>query len=59
MTVGIAGLGLIGGSIGLGLKRWASEQAKGGNAQLQIIGFDTDLDQQSYAKKINAVDKTE
>jgi prephenate dehydrogenase len=57
--VAIVGLGLIGGSIGLGLKRWASEQAKGGNAPLQIVGFDTDLDQQSYAKKINAVDKTE
>lgn len=57
--VAIVGLGLIGGSIGLGLKRWAAEQAKGGNEPLQIIGFDTDLDQQSYAKKINAVDKTE
>jgi prephenate dehydrogenase len=57
--VAIVGLGLIGGSIGLGLKRWATEQAKGGNAPLQIVGFDTDLDQQSYAKKINAVDKTE
>jgi prephenate dehydrogenase len=57
--VAIVGLGLIGGSIGLGLKRWSGEQAKGGNAPLQIVGFDTDLDQQSYAKKINAVDKTE
>src|SRR5690349_9193909 len=57
--VAIVGLGLIGGSIGLGLKRWATEQAKGGSAPLQLIGFDTDLDQQSYAKKINAVDKTE
>jgi prephenate dehydrogenase len=57
--VAIVGLGLIGGSIGLGLKRWATEQAKGGQPPLQVIGFDTDLDQQSYAKKINAVDKTE
>src|SRR4029078_11782639 len=57
--VAIVGLGLIGGSICLGLKRWSEEQAKGGNAPLQIVGFDTDLDQQSYAKKINAVDKTE
>jgi prephenate dehydrogenase len=57
--VAIVGLGLIGGSIGLGLKRWAAEQTKGGNAPLQVVGFDTDLDQQSYAKKINAVDKTE
>ena len=57
--VAIVGLGLIGGSIGLGLKRWAADQGKGGSAPLQIVGFDTDLDQQSYAKKINAVDKTE
>lgn len=55
----IVGLGLIGGSIGLGLKRWSTEQAKNGAEPLQIIGFDTDLEQQNYAKKINAVDKTE
>ena len=55
----IVGLGLIGGSIGLGLRRWSSDQAKSGSAPLQVIGFDTDLEQQSYAKKIAAVDKTE
>lgn len=55
----IVGLGLIGGSIGLGLKRWSADQAKSGSEPLQIIGFDTDLEQQSYAKKLNAVDKTE
>jgi prephenate dehydrogenase len=55
----IVGLGLIGGSIGIGLKRWSAEQAKGGSEPLQIVGFDTDLEQQSYAKKLNAVDKTE
>ncbi|MDQ2683103.1 MAG: prephenate dehydrogenase/arogenate dehydrogenase family protein [Chloroflexota bacterium] len=55
----IVGLGLIGGSIGLGLKRWSAEQSKSGSEPLQIIGFDTDLEQQNYAKKLNAVDKTE
>ena len=57
--VALVGLGLIGGSIGLGLKRWATEEANGGKPALQIVGFDTDLEQQSYAKKINAVDRTE
>ena len=52
----IVGLGLVGGSIGLGLKRWSTEQAKNGAEPLQIIGFDTDLEQQNYAKKINAVE---
>ena len=55
----IVGLGLIGGSIGLGLRRWSAEQAKGGSEPLQIIGFDTDLEQQAHAKKLNAIDKTE
>lgn len=55
----IVGLGLVGGSIGLGLKRWSAEQARSGSEPLQIIGFDTDLEQQSYAKKVNAVDRTE
>ena len=55
----IVGLGLIGGSIGLGLKRWSADQAKSGSEPLQVIGFDTDLEQQSYAKKVNAVDRTE
>ncbi len=57
--VTIIGLGLIGGSIGLGLRRWSSQNAKGGADALEITGFDTDLEQQSYAKKISAVDKTE
>jgi prephenate dehydrogenase len=57
--VSIIGLGLMGGSIGLALRRWSSQNAKGGNDALEITGFDTDLEQQSYAKKINAVEKTE
>lgn len=57
--VTIIGLGLIGGSIGLGLRRWSSQNAKGGKDALEVTGFDTDLEQQTYAKKINAVDRTE
>lgn len=57
--VAIIGLGLIGGSIGLGLRRWSAEQTKGSDQALEIVGFDLDLDQQNYAKKISAVDKVE
>lgn len=57
--VAIVGLGLIGGSIGMGLRAWSAQQSKDGSSGLEIIGFDTDLEQQHYAKKINAVDKAE
>src|SRR4051794_24184639 len=57
--VAIVGLGLIGGSIGLGLKQWSAQQSKENAQALEIIGFDTDLEQQHYAKKINAVDRAE
>jgi prephenate dehydrogenase len=57
--VAIVGLGLIGGSIGLGLRRWSEQNAKSGESALEVIGFDTDLDQQHYAKKIGAVDRAE
>jgi prephenate dehydrogenase len=57
--VAIVGLGLIGGSIGLGLRRWSEQNGKGGAGALEVIGFDTDLDQQHYAKKIGAVDRAE
>lgn len=50
----IVGLGLIGGSIGLALKRWSAEN---GNS-LKIVGFDTDINHQTIAKKIHAVDDT-
>lgn len=55
--VTIIGLGLIGGSIGLGLRRWASDGGKR-PATLEVIGFDIDLAHQQYAKKIHAVDRT-
>ena len=54
----ILGLGLIGGSIGLGLRQWSAGQGRG-ESGLEVTGFDTDLDQQHYAKKINAVDRAE
>lgn len=52
--ISIVGLGLIGGSIGLALKRWSSEN---GNA-LKIVGYDTDINHQTLAKKMRAVDDT-
>lgn len=57
--VAIVGLGLIGGSIGLGLRKWSEANGKSGQGALEVIGFDTDLDQQHYAKKIGAVDRAE
>jgi prephenate dehydrogenase len=59
--VTILGLGLIGGSIGLGLRDWSTVHAKtdGAGSALEIVGFDTDLDQQGAAKKLGAVDRTE
>jgi len=56
--VTILGLGLIGGSIGLGLRRWSDTNGPGGKSALDVTGFDTDLDQQQYAQKIKAVDRT-
>ena len=52
--VTIIGLGLIGGSIGMALKRWS---AQNGNA-LRIIGYDADMDKQNLAKSKGAVDGT-
>ncbi len=54
-NVTIIGLGLIGGSIGLGLRRWSTAN---GNA-LRVVGFDEDIDKQSKAKGIGAVDAVE
>lgn len=50
----IIGLGLIGGSIGLALKRWSARH----DDALRITGYDSDMDKQSMAKKMNAVDAT-
>ncbi|MEJ7761398.1 MAG: prephenate dehydrogenase/arogenate dehydrogenase family protein [Thermomicrobiales bacterium] len=56
--VTIIGLGLVGGSIGLGLRRWSAAQG-GSSPALRVTGFDTDLDHQQLAKKIGAVDHAE
>jgi len=57
--IAIVGLGLIGSSIGIGLRRWSAENVRGGQPALDVIGFDSNLDRQSEAKKIGAVDRTE
>lgn len=54
-NVTIIGLGLIGGSVGLALRRWS---AQNDNA-LHITGFDDDMGKQSRAKQMGAVDATE
>lgn len=56
--VSIVGLGLIGASIGLGLRQWSNKGGKR-EAVLEISGFDVSLDVQNYAKKLGAVDRTE
>ena len=57
--VAIIGLGLIGTSIGLGLRDWAArEKKRDGQDRLQVVGFDSDLAQQQLAKKMKAVDDT-
>lgn len=57
--VAIVGLGLIGGSIGMGLKQWSTANAKNGQPALEVAGFDQNLEHQSRAKKIGAVDRAE
>jgi prephenate dehydrogenase len=56
--VTIVGLGLIGASIGLGLRRWSTDNGKR-SAVLEVTGFDLSLEHQNYAKRIKAVDRTE
>ncbi len=50
--VAIIGLGLIGGSMGLGLRRWSA--ANGG--ALRVAGFDSDMSRQQQAQRLGAVD---
>ena len=56
--VTIIGLGLIGGSIGLGLKQWSNNSGKRDDV-LEVTGFDIDIQNQNFAKKAKAVDSTE
>jgi prephenate dehydrogenase len=53
----IVGLGLIGGSIGLALRRWAEARKVDGRRPLEVVGFDTNLDNQRAAEKLGAVDR--
>jgi prephenate dehydrogenase len=53
----IVGLGLIGGSIGIALRRWADERKVDGRRPLEVIGFDLNLDHQRAAEKLGAVDR--
>ena len=53
----IVGMGLIGGSIGLALRRWSEERKVDGRKPLEVIGFDPNLDHQRAAEKLGAVDK--
>ena len=48
------GLGLIGTSIGLGLRRWAAAQP--GDAPLRVTGYDADLRRQQQARALKAID---
>jgi prephenate dehydrogenase len=54
--VAIIGLGLIGTSIGLGLRDWAARD-KRGEQKLHVIGFDIDISQQQQAKRMKATDE--
>ncbi len=54
--VAIIGLGLIGTSIGLGLREWSARD-KRGEQQLHVVGFDIDLAQQQQAKRMKATDE--
>ena len=53
----IVGLGLIGGSIGLALRRWSEEHKQDGRKPLEVSGFDPNLDHQRAAEKMGAVDR--
>lgn len=52
-NVTIIGMGLIGGSIGLGLRRWSREN----NNALRVVGYDSEIDRQQRAQKMGAIDE--
>ncbi len=54
----IIGLGLVGNSIGLALRRY-SQSAEGKSNPFTVVGYDTTLDKQQEAmRKIGSIDKT-
>lgn len=52
--VAVLGLGLIGASIGLGLRQWAA--ARRPASAVRIVGYDADLNRQRRAKAMQAID---
>ncbi len=54
-NVTIIGMGLIGGSIGLGLRRWSQNN----NNALHVVGYDADIDKQQRAQKLGAIDEAQ
>jgi prephenate dehydrogenase len=53
--VTIIGLGLIGGSIGLALRRWSRENQDA----LHVVGFDEDMQRQNTARRMGVIDGAE
>ena len=56
VSIGILGLGRVGTSVGLSLKRY---MAKGGKYRFEISGYDIDPDAIKQAEKMGAVDRIE
>jgi prephenate dehydrogenase len=52
MRIAIIGLGLIGGSMGLALRKW-SKTEEGQAANLELVGFDAKGKQRTLAEKMN------
>ncbi|MGN6756939.1 MAG: prephenate dehydrogenase [Thermomicrobiales bacterium] len=55
--VAIIGLGLIGTSIGLGLREWSAREMRYEQDRLHVVGFYVDLAQQQQAKRMKATDE--
>ncbi|MDQ3327258.1 MAG: prephenate dehydrogenase [Chloroflexota bacterium] len=58
--ISVIGLGPVGASIGLALKRWiAAPEASGGRRrEIEVVGFDFDTGVQKAAVRLEAVDRT-
>jgi prephenate dehydrogenase len=52
--VAVLGLGLIGTSIGLGLRAWVAGQKP--SPEVSVVGYDADLNRQRQAKSMKAID---
>lgn len=56
--VTIVGLGHVGASLGLALKRWTASSGGRAQSQIEVVGFDYDNATQKAAEKLGAVDRT-